>query len=370
MPIMIYISFFTVTTFLIWTIEKRAKHMKLIFICFSSVIILFPVLFGGLRSINVGTDNYTYQIFFRAAGECDTYVQALKRLQRQQQEPLFILLLYLVSRITNNYVGVSLVTSLITITFAYLASWKYGKTIPMWLFMLSYLFIQYCYSWNIVRQGIAISIFLYASWYLQEEKWVKYTILIILASLFHFSAIIALIFIPLKFFLKSKYKFLWIPCFIFVSILLICLRRSLYEQIVDVFKFAKKYDKYILRDGFLFSLRETILRLPALMIATVFYKQYNKIFKNYIFFYTMLLLDLVIAQLYEDIGSAGRLSLYFNSIQIILITALPNIFKKGQKRYTCVFVFGYAFFYWIIFYVLNNYNFARPVYPYQLYIWS
>ncbi|MCI8661364.1 MAG: EpsG family protein [Lachnospiraceae bacterium] len=367
---MIYISIFTVTAFLIWIIEKKVKHMNLIFICFSITIILFPVLFGGLRSIHVGTDNYTYQIFFRAAGECDTYVQTLKRLHPQHQEPLFVLLLYLVSRITDNYIGVSLFSSLIAITFAYLASWKYRKIIPMWLFMLSYLFIQYCYSWNIVRQGMAISIFLYASWYLQEEKWLKYITLIILASLLHFSAIIALIFIPLIFFLKSRYKFLWIPCFILFSLLLICLRRSLYEQVVSIFKFAEKYNKYVLKDGFLFSLRETVLRLPPLIIGTVFYKQYNKIFKNYVFFYTMLLFDLVIAQLYQDIGSASRLSLYFNSIQIILVTLLPSVFKENQKKYTYLLVFGYNFFYWIIFYVLNNYNFARPVYPYQLFIWS
>lgn len=367
---MIYISIFTVTAFLLWIIEKKIKHMSLIFLCFSITIILLPVLFGGLRSINVGTDNYTYQIFFRAAGECDTYFQTLKRLRPQHQEPLFVLLLYLVSRVTDNYVGVSLFSSFIVITFAYLASWKYQKIIPMWLFMLSYLFIQYCYSWNIVRQGMAISIFLYASWYLQEEKWLKYIILIIFASLFHFSAIIALVFIPLNFFLRSKYNFFWIPCFILISLLLICLRRSLYEQVVSIFEFAQKYNKYVLKDGFLFSLRETVLRLPPLILATVFYRQYKKILKNYVFFYTMLLFDLVIAQLYQDFGPANRLSLYFNSIQIILVALLPRVFKKNQKELSYVLVFGYSFFYWIIFYVLNNYSFGRPVYPYQLFIWG
>lgn len=64
------------------------------------------------------------------------------------------------------------------------------------------LFFCFCFELimmfnNQVRQGIAVAIFLYATRFIHDGKWWKFLVAIIIAMMFHMSAIIALVYYPL-----------------------------------------------------------------------------------------------------------------------------------------------------------------------------
>lgn len=69
------------------------------------------------------------------------------------------------------------------------------------LIFYSFIFLEYIF--NAHRQGMAICIIYYAITLIHEDKLFRYTLLVILASLFHK---IAIILIPLYFFIRKEFK--------------------------------------------------------------------------------------------------------------------------------------------------------------------
>lgn len=69
------------------------------------------------------------------------------------------------------------------------------------LIFYSFIFLEYIFS--VHRQGVAMCIIYYAITLIHEDKLFRYTLLVILASLFHK---IAIILIPLYFFIRKEFK--------------------------------------------------------------------------------------------------------------------------------------------------------------------
>ena len=73
---------------------------------------------------------------------------------------------------------------------------------------------------NALRQFTAMAIFLYASLFIYEKKFFKYIFYILLATMFHTSAILLIILYPVQFLFRirstKKYK-LFLPKFVSVK---------------------------------------------------------------------------------------------------------------------------------------------------------
>lgn len=83
----------------------------------------------------------------------------------------------------------------------FIYQYKYSFFILLWVYMGGNILIQ---QQNLVRQFIAVGIFLYALSNLKEGNRVNYVLLVLLSSLFHYSAIINIIFIPLYSLVQSR----------------------------------------------------------------------------------------------------------------------------------------------------------------------
>ena len=106
-------------------------------------------------------------------------------------EPSYYFLNKLFSFSPIGYIYVLTISSLISTLFIFF-SFKYYKIYKWGVFCLFTMgLLMFCN--NVVRQGIAISIYLYSIRYIIEGRFKPFCILVLLATTFHFSAIILLL---------------------------------------------------------------------------------------------------------------------------------------------------------------------------------
>lgn len=133
------------------------------------------------------------------------------RYLRDGREISFPLLSCFFSFSKSPFVWVNIIYSSIYLWCAYKIFNKYKIHFGGWLFIFVSEFLFF--SWDRVRQGTAIMVILYAIQFVKESKPIKFVLTILVASFFHNSSIIALLFYPLKFFK--------IPDFVLLILLLI-----------------------------------------------------------------------------------------------------------------------------------------------------
>lgn len=138
---------------------------------------------------------FDYPTYYHAIDE--VFLPILSRF-----EPLSLFIALLSVWLGSPYVFF-IITSCIIYPLAFHA-FKYNSVSPV-ISLIVYVGLFYLSSYSVVRQAIAISICLYAYKYVRCKSFIKYVICIVLATLFHYSAIVALIIYPIFYKVKLKY---------------------------------------------------------------------------------------------------------------------------------------------------------------------
>ena len=148
-------------------------HGLLIIISASPLIII-----SALRE-NVGTDFGGYvEIFEKISNSDRTYV-----------EYGYFLINKVVYLLGIDYRGVFIISSLLIGVLIYFAIYNLSENITLSV-ILYVITINYFNSMNIVRQYIALAIFLFGLKYVKEKNFIKYIICVLAASLFHKSLLL------------------------------------------------------------------------------------------------------------------------------------------------------------------------------------
>ena len=114
----------------------------------------------------------------------------------------YIFFQFLIKKIFNNVLFIFIITSFFILIGNFKeikAQWKYAGFLPILLFVE---IGEYYNSFNLIRQVIAATIIILGSKYLYEEKFFKYLLIVIVATLFHKSSIIML---PCYFLLNIRF---------------------------------------------------------------------------------------------------------------------------------------------------------------------
>ncbi|NTL31469.1 EpsG family protein, partial [Enterococcus faecium] len=182
---------------------------------FSLLISLLPFfLFGSLRHFSVGNDSIEYARVYQIISSSGSDIF------KQRYELGFLKLNEILSSISNSYTLLFIVTMAITVYALYVMLRDYslmpGMAISMY-FLLRY----YDMSLNVMRLSIAIALTILATCQLLKNKRSSFILLVILASMFHRTALIYLIAIFIwNFKVKISKKILLLLCGS-VSILLV-----------------------------------------------------------------------------------------------------------------------------------------------------
>lgn len=282
---------------------------------FPFLFIIMWILFGG----NTWNADYaSYQYIYSLIGHSHAYVST---------EPGFELLSLLAAKIGLNYNGFLIVYSLLGLILITTTLKKYTNKINLVLI----LYILYPFLLDIVqiRNFMAMCIILYSTKFLitnNKIDFYKYVIGVILATLFHNSAIFYLIFLLVK--IKSKKKIMITT----ISVVLIgIIFQTIVPNIIYNFFPENRYDSYFsFNIGIMQKVLLLIYLLINLLITYYSYKRVNKLNSG-----NEELIDF--SELVMKINILIMIVFVFLSININFIRLFRNILPLNYILYSNVF---------------------------------
>lgn len=174
------VNIFLITVWaLIFRIGKKTKLKQVLFVavCFLQCIVISAIRY------RVGYDYSMYAIaFFKMV------IKGFSSLEYFDWEIGYILLNKVVGMFTAQPGAIMVVTSVLSMAGpAYLIA-RYSKNVYLSVFLYVNLYLFYL-DMNFIRQAIAMSIICFAYGFLRDKKFWRFLLLVIIASLFHFSAL-------------------------------------------------------------------------------------------------------------------------------------------------------------------------------------
>ena len=160
-------------------------------LCIKAFFLLLFVLLA-CRDVSVGTDTKSYYYFFSECGKI-SFVEAFA----YGNEGLFVFFNWIISKITNqNYQIYLVIVSAITV-FPMLKLYEEDQSNGFLQIVLFVNMATFVMLFSGIRQGLAISIGVFAFKYVRQRKMIKFMLCVLVACGFHASAFIVLIMYPI-----------------------------------------------------------------------------------------------------------------------------------------------------------------------------
>lgn len=278
-------------------------------------------LISALRFM-VSTDYYNYWEDF-----LQTYFLSWEDFSRQRFEKGYLSLGRLLSGFTLGY-------NILFVAFAVLfaiviACFIYRRSANVWVSFAAFVGFGFLYnSMCFLRQYTALMIMLYAFQYVEQRRFFRYVVFVLLASTFHISALVML---PFYFILQIPMNKITLPVTATLCGIVFFQSEAILSVVTKVF--YKKYGLTSVEVIHGTSPGPCIAFLIFLAVCLLFYKPlvrqrpYNAFLVNLLYWGTFLEL----AGIKHAIIS--RLALFFMTPAVILLAAeLAVLFKKALKR--------------------------------------
>lgn len=306
--------------------------------------ILVPTLFEGLRDDIVGQDMLGYgSQWFDNMDEQDSVFTMFEF--AQTPEYAYHLIIYICKIISPDIHLYMTVCALIKMAAITLFAFKMREKIPTILFLFSYYCFFYVTAFSMMRQGIAVAICIYSLYYFYKENILKFLVCVLVAYLFHNSAILMLLLIPLYLMRNFKYKY----AVILGSILFIITSVEIlfeYVLLLPIFK-SEMMDLYM--DSGVPSAKTNILISLAFFAYSIYLRGFGEDESNeksYIIMVTsaMTLMFLVLSSFIEV---AFRMSYYMfiTSVLFVLMAIYEN--ERLRPSFFIVFLSLFALHFYI-----------------------
>ena len=296
--------------------------------CFLLIACIQLIFLAGLRGYTVGAD-------------LENYLGAIEYYRKlPMQSVLFAKLVYPFDYEIGYFIFVKLCAFLrmnntiflfVIAVITYVPVFKLIKkksTMPFLSIFIYFAFGTFSYSLGLFRQMIAISIIICGIKYIEEQKLCKYVLVIILAMMFHTTALIMLPFYWIQK-IDLKKLFIWIIWFEVIGFLL-------GKEVINlVIYLLPKYSGYIDSiyggsGGGVFNL----IFLNVIMIMGLLYNKYTpqKAYQSR-FFLNALAIAICFQVLGYHMEIFGRIVSYYSIYLIILIPQMITSLFKGRSKY-------------------------------------
>lgn len=354
---MVYVicGFFSIFSFMIADIFRKNPMNSFLqgsiirLFCFVGFLILF--LLSALR-YGIGTDYFNYSV--KMANAVQNGISGT--------EPLFKFIIQISLQLRSTQ-WIFILSSLLVVGCTVLAVFRQSEY--YWLSM--YLFITttfFGFSMNGVRQAISTSIFLYAIQYIGQKRGYKYIILILLATMFHSSAII---YLPIYFLKNLQIKklniFGWAIVITIGGFLLRSRIKPIIQLVLTKFSiYGRYYTNNIDYDVDTINIFFLITNLVVLFIIMfTFINQNLDLSENMHFLVNTQILITIFSGFSFVIPVSFRILYMFIPIHILLIPKIIKIQNKAIFRYliilTVVLMYGIVFAYFTFH---SNFNGTLP----------
>ncbi|MFI3805991.1 EpsG family protein [Vagococcus fluvialis] len=318
-------------------------------------VFFLPILISGTR-YNVGTDYENYYNLYSILKQAD-----FSELMRQTafNEPVFVFFNKISSIITfNSDKGIFFTSAVVIFYLLYKTvlffndRYKTGVSYPIFIFYMYF----FALTFNIQRQMIAVLILFFAYTKLIEKKYISYILLVFIATGFHSSAILGILFLPISIFI-TKEKIINIILLIsplFVGVL--------YEIILKIDFFSRYFYRYETIKGNISYL--TLLELLIFIIPLFLNRK--KIIETYpelkiVFPLSLVSIPLLFFSSYQH--WFGRTIYFISTLQIVLIPLIIKIQTKKINKilYFWMYVFYFLGYFYLKFYIVGT----EEIFPFQ-----
>lgn len=249
-----------------------------------------------------------------------------------------ILICKLIGIFSKEYIYLFIITSFIIIYYMIKGIINISD-IPQLSILLFVITGAYMSSMNVVRQYMAIAIFVYSIKFIIDNNFKKYLLYMILAGMLHNSAFYL---IPIFFINKLN---ITMRKQIIVGVILIAflpIISQLFFSIVSKTKYAIYFNTSF--NDFNPTYSELIISILLYISACFFYKN-NKENKKFRIIYNLVYIFVIISCLSFKIILAYRLIMYFKIVQILMIPIIANNIKNAKIRLGFISL-------WILFYTI------------------
>lgn len=292
--------------------EKKNNRTRIkIFFCL--IIIIQLILILGLRDKNLGRDLVNYRPFFE---QCIKYRTKIFKFSRFETGYIWLnIIIGNISRDFNVFLFVVAMLSLIPIGYIIC---KYSKNVFL-SFIIYLAFDFYSFLFSGLRQGISFGIVFFSYKYIREKKPIRFIVCVIIASLFHKSAIV---FLPAYILSKININKKVIINYFIIMCITFIFRTSIMRFFIEFF-----YDNYsvVTSDSYTYLLCSIVI----LIFGIVFYKQVlkeNKLASSYYIFIMVGILFLV----FTSVGTNMlRISNYY---YMFIILFIPEVLSKINDK--------------------------------------
>lgn len=341
-------------------------NKKIWFTVYSLLTVLLPTVLAGCRDYSVGVDiNIYVHPAFEYALKYSSLVSFLEfnAAWYKSVDVLFAILVYVVSRFTNNCHWVLLVISALINGFFYAGFVKMRQYTKIWFGMAMFLLYYYIPSLNIMRQMLAAAIIFYSFSYLLEKEYVKFVLGVAIAALFHSSGLFGFVYLLIHKYMKGRYKAVK-SLFLMATATAISLFLPYFVSVlVHVGVFPVKYLNYV--SGHLQGSKLNIVLIALcfirLMIVVLNEKVLLKINNNNDLLLQCGILDFMLYFLKVYSEYASRLNLYTGPAFCLLAGQLPSAATEDHnKKLYAAFLLGIGFIYWMYSFVVQGYHSAIP----------
>lgn len=320
------------------------------------LIIIGPALAIGFRHHNVGADTLNYWVGYLSIGNTHSFVDAFETLGINR--PVFFIFQYIIFKISNGNPTAFLIAMSVSTLFILvkaLDKWILKISLPLALFVYYSIFGMQLLNQS--RQLIALSIFLLATMYLIDKKKLKFIILIVIASLVHYSALIALI-LPLI--LNYRGSFGKLKKWIYYSLLLLSpfILYPILNFISNIIpsSYSVYFNNLTLNEiglGLLLNI------LPIIIPIILFKKHLKEISSRFLVRVSLLVIPMRLAGYYSYYLMRMY---YYAAIFIILLIPIivRNIHSRSEKIVTLLFLICVCLVYYIVNFMIVNSDVMFP----------
>lgn len=303
--------------------SKKYNNKKMLYL--SAIILIFYSAFRAyIPGATVGNDYNNYRIWYNDMSFASVFTI---------NNFLFNVLFYTIKVVFNNYDVFIFISSFFLICSVYYFSIKLTEDDRYALAVFVFLsFGIYDLSMSAIRQWIAGSIFLISLKQLKDKNLKNYIILIIIAALFHNSAIILLLVYPaINCELEYKKK-LFLELIITILIYL-----GLYFKL-DIYMISLIDKTYLLKylntkDGALYANYTVfIISTFCFLLMIIQNKTYKEKIKNYHFDFNYIVLLIIASLLATKSALACRFQQYFMPALMLVIPGIIKTFDGILKK--------------------------------------
>jgi hypothetical protein len=360
-----FVSSLTFLIFLITYFNTNNKKLNKVLTVFSVVIIVF---FIGLRFETGGPDWMSYQSFFKALEPISDLMfnpSEVHFIYDHGFEPLFKLYSSCIKVLTGNYIWLNFISSVLTFSILF-SFFSKASPYPVLSLYLYFCTVALLGDMTIVRQMIAVSIFIFSLKFIVNKNLYKYLLCCFVAIMFHYSAIILVpVYWLSQYFSKARF---YIPLMLAAALVSLVFTNSIVVMLDYLlngfswgFAITLKLKQYLLEAG------ETSVNIGIgsleRIIVLIFIIKYSKVIIRKYPVYGKLIISLSVMNIFLSVLFLNfpmfymRFRYYFIFSNSILYVYMFTMFRQRLLLMGTFYVYGLL---WVSLVIFSNANQYLP----------